>query len=352
MPLTTNVTDATVVLKITKERGRMKNRKGIEKGWLIFFYSVPSRPVSSRMKIWRKLSKAGAVQLKGAVYILPMQEDHYEFFQWLVSEVALMGGDAAFTKVSAIETMKDDDIRNLFNAQRAVDYQVLEKDLGNIELKLNSLKKGSGSLDMKNLPEQLMRISKNCDEIGKKDFFSCKAGAELRRRIGSLNAMIDNLSGIRADIKPAMIQSRKISDYQGRRWLCRKRPFVDRMASAWLIRRFIDNKAVFEFSNEKTPGLIAGNTVTFDMSEGEFTHQGELCTFEVILRSFGLKDRELREIAEIVHDLDMKDDRFKRVEAKGIEIILHGIRRAEADDHDALEKGMAVFEMLYASKSL
>ena len=128
-------------------------------------------------------------------------------------------------------------------------------------------------------------------------------------------------------------------------------PFVDRMASAWLIKKFIDSYAKFQFIDERETAKVEAETVTFDIKEGEFTHIGDMCTFEVIVKSFGVKDRIVRKIAELVHELDMKDDKFHSNEAAGIEDVLTGIRKTGKGDTDILERGIAVFEMLYASKT-
>ncbi|MHB8879886.1 MAG: chromate resistance protein ChrB domain-containing protein [Thermodesulfovibrionales bacterium] len=318
--------------------------------WLLFFYSVPSKPVSNRMKIWRKLSKTGTMQLKGAVYILPMNEEHYEFFQWLVSEVSSMGGEAAFTRVEAIDSIKDEEIKALFNERQEGGYQAIGKSLDDLETRVNSIQKGSKTQGGQALSEQLDKVRKNYEEALKTDFFLSKSGAALRSRIDALNAVIKGLTGSVVKSKPAVVSSRKIEDYQGSVWVSRKRPFVDRMASAWLIKRFIDKNGTFKLVDEKDLAAAGQNHVTFDVSDGVFTHLGDLCTFEVLVKSFGLKDKAVRKIAEIVHDLDMKDDKYKSAEAKGLEDILTGIRMTAKDDTEALEKGMAVFEMLYASK--
>ena len=150
-------------------------------GWLLFFYSAPSKPVSSRMKVWRKLAKAGAVQLKGAVYTLPYSEEHYEFFQWLVSEVTSMKGDAAFVRVENIETMKNSEIISLFNQQREKDYGVLMKNLEELERKISSVRKGGGTQNNKKLTDRMTRIEKEFEGIRAVDFFSSKAGENLKK---------------------------------------------------------------------------------------------------------------------------------------------------------------------------
>jgi len=321
-------------------------------GWIIFFYSVPSKPVSSRMKVWRKLIKAGAVQLKGAVYILPFNEDHYEFLQWLVSEISEMKGEGAFTRIEHIDTMKDSEIIDLFDRQRANDYRAIEKALDDLERRLASIRQGGKAQNIKGLLEQFGKLLKEFEEVKKIDFFSSKEGAALNKRIKRVAAEFKKLSGAEtAKESPLKISIRAVDDYQGKIWVTRKKPFIDRMASAWLIRRFIDKRAPFEFIDEKDMDAASKNSIVFDLRGGEFTHVGDLCTFEVLVKSFGFKNKTLKKMAEIVHDLDMKDEKYNAAEAKGLEDILIGIRKTAKDDRDAIEKGMAVFEMFYVSKS-
>jgi hypothetical protein len=320
-------------------------------GWLLFFYSVPSKPVCSRMKVWRKLLKAGALPFKGAAYILPHTDEHYEFLQWLVSEVVSLGGESALVAAEKIETAEDREIIELFNQQREKDYRAIGKELEELERKINSIKKGSAALEDSKIIEQLGRLSRECEEAGKIDFFPSRAGRELQKRVKFLEADIRELSGIEIKSKSIGIVSRRTGEYQGRTWVTRKKPFVDRMASAWLIRKFIDSKAVFTFIDQREGSSGAGNTIFFDIRGGEFTHAGDLCTFEVLIKAFGIRDKAVKKIAETVHELDIKDDKFGNPSARGLEDILTGIRKTAKDDRDALEKGMSVFEMLYASKT-
>lgn len=318
--------------------------------WLLFFYSVPSKPVNARMKIWRKLAKAGAVQFKGAVYILPYDEEHVELCQWLVSEVTEMKGESAFAKVERVETMKDSEIIELFNKQREKDYSEIEKGLDEFERKISSIRKGGGIHDSKKLLEKLSRHLKDFEDITKVDFFKSKAGTALKRKIRTLQGEAKGL--LKSDIKPILtVISRNIRDYQNKIWATREKPFVDRMASAWLIKKFIDKKAGFGFISEQDVENLKKDSIAFDVRGGEFTHAGDMCTFEVLMKTFGLKDKPLKKIAEIVHELDIKDEKYKNPEAKGIEDILRGIRTTAKSDAEILEKGMNVFEMLYASKS-
>ncbi len=302
------------------------------------------------MKIWRKLAKTGAVQLKGSVYILPASEEHEEFLQWLIGEVKTLGGDGAFVRTSEIRTMADNDIIRLFTTQIGEEYSRLEKALEVVERKVQSIRKGSKSYDGKRLGDQAAKITKEAQEIGKRDWFNSPVGQSIKKRLQALEM------GLREAKKKSpeqtfTIEARQIQDYQGKTWATRRKPFVDRMGSAWLIRRFIDPKASFRFIDEREVESLDASTVAFDVRDAEFTHVGDLCTFEVLTKSFGIKDKAVKKIAEIVHDLDVKDEKYSKPEANGIEDILSGIRKASKDDAAMLEQGMRVFEMLYSSKS-
>jgi len=319
-------------------------------GWLLFFYGVPSKPVNARMKIWRRLAKAGAVQLKSAVYILPYNEENYELCQWLVSEVTSMKGDGSFVSVKKIETMKDEDIIAVFNNQREQDYRIIEKSLEDMERKTSSVRKGAGMQGGKSLADQLNKYLREFEEIRKIDFFESTKGIALKKKFDALLKEIKGLTVSNIRQAPE-VSPRRIEDYQKKIWATRKKPFVDRMASAWLIKRFIDKKAAFTFIDEKDMETLGKDTVAFDVRGGEFTHAGDMCTFEMFVRTFGIKDKAVKKIAEMVHELDMKDGKYNVPEAKGIEDILTGIRKTTPDDHAALEKGRTVFEMLYVSKT-
>jgi hypothetical protein len=317
--------------------------------WLLVFYSVPSQPVSNRMKIWRKLAKAGAVQVKGAVYVLPATEGHAELLQWLIGEVRSMGGDGAFVRAPGIETMEDADVRKLFMAQSEKEYRSLEKTLEGLERKVQSIRKGTKLPDKRVLTDQFARTRRDFEEVRKRDFFSSGRGHDMESRLRQVEAALKGLDKTGKE-EQSSVTAKKTQLYQGRAWITRTNPFVDRMSSAWLIKKFVDPAAAFQFTEERAlPGLTG--VVSFDIKGGEFTHHGDLCTFEVLVKAFGIKDRAVRKIAQIVHDLDVKDDKYGNTEGPGVEEILSGIRKTAKDDLDALERGMAVFEMLYQSRT-
>lgn len=323
--------------------------------WILFFYTVPSKPVKNRIKLWRRLARAGAVQLKGAVYVLPHNEEHYEFCQWLMEEVAALGGEGDFVITDKFEMLSNIEIVSLFKSQREADYNALEKKLNNLDMKLSSVEKGG---DMKNaeiLQAQLNKLSKEYSDIKEIDFFPFRISLEAGKKINNLQRKMAEVlkpSGAKdADRGKTIIHRRNKEDYKGRIWVTRKNPFVDRMASAWFIRKFIDRDASFQFVDEHQKLDVDRNAVIFDMKDGEITHTGDHCTFEVLVKSFGIKDKAVRKIAELVHELDIKDEKFSSPEAKGIGEILLGIRKTGKDDKDILERGTDVFEMLYASKT-
>jgi hypothetical protein len=302
------------------------------------------------MKIWRKLAKAGAAQLKGAVYILPSTEEHEEFCQWLIGEVKSMGGDGAFVRTAEVRTMTNTDIRRLFTSQADKDYHKLDKAVDVLERKMQSLRKSSKSVTDKRLKDEVVKLSKELNEISRRDWFLSAVGFEVKKRIKTIESGIHETGGKSSEPVSA-VMIRRIQEYQGKTWATRKKPFVDRMASAWLIRRFIDPKASFIFIDDRDVASLESSMVAFDVRGGAFTHVGDLCTFEVLMKSFNIKDKAVKNIAEIVHDLDVKDDKYGKPESTGIEEILTGIRKTAKNDADGLERGIAAFEMLYQSKS-
>jgi hypothetical protein len=260
-----------------------------------------------------------------------------------------MGGDGAFAKSAEIKTMTDADIRRLFTTQADREYHRLEKMLDVFERKIQSIRKGSKSEEGKHLADQAAKLTKEFEDLRKRDYFESSTGHILKKRIQALEGALRDVE--KKSPEEASVVARLTKDYRGKIWATRKNPFVDRMASAWFIKRFVDPKASFTFIDERDVASLDNTSVAFDMRGAEFTHVGDLCTFEVLVKSFGIKDKAVKKIAEIVHDIDVKDDKYGKPEATGVEDILAGIRKTAKNDADGLERGMAAFEMLYQSKS-
>lgn len=349
--LTEGVISVNIVINITsiKWRGVLRDKKDNELSWLLFFYSLPSQPTKNRMTIWRRLLKAGVLFFKGSVYILPHTEENREFFTWLVSEVTSLKGEASYVSVDMMETDDDREIIALFNRQREAAYQSVLSEIEEIERRIISMKMGGDSLDRNKLVKRIRKVQRDFDEIKKIDFFSSQQGIETGARLEKIVKALNGLIGPPSAQHTLTITPVRREDFQNKIWATRKRPFVDRFASAWLIKKFVDKKASFSFIDEKDLNGIGKDMILFDIRGGRFTHAGNLCTFEVLMKSFNIKNKALKKIAEIVHELDMKDDKFRNPEAKGIEDILLGIRKTAKDDYESLEKGIAIFEMLYQS---
>ena len=349
----TNMDGEILGKELNKKSVLKKARKKQE--WILFFYTVPSKPVKNRIKFWRRLARAGAVQLKGAVYVLPHNEEHFELCQWLMAEVAVLGGEGDFVITVKFEMLGNSDIISLFKSQREADYNTFGKKLNELEVNLSSVEKGSKVKNTDKVRAHFDKLLKEFTCIKGIDFFPSRASLEAGKKISSLQRKMTEVlkpSGTKEiDSRKTTIHRRKADDYKGRVWTTRKNPFVDRMASAWLIRKFIDRDAAFQFIDQHERGNVDRNTVIFDMKDGEITHIGDHCTFEVLVKSFGIKDRAVKKITELVHELDIKDDKFSAPDAQGIGEILLGIRKTARDDMDMLNRGMGVFEMLYASKS-
>ena len=194
------------------------------------------------------------------------------------------------------------------------------------------------------------KFAKEFQDVGKIDFFFSKGRKEMEKRLSAIASEIAGMTRSEYGKQAVEVVRREAADYQGKIWVTRKKPFIDRFASAWLIKRFIDKSATFGFIEDIEIEGLSKETVAYDMVGGEFTHVGDLSTFEVLIKSFGLKGKALGTMAEIVHQLDLQDEKYKNPAAEGLREILDGIRKTVKNDHEALGKGMSIFEMLYASK--
>ena len=313
--------------------------------WMLLIHQIPPRPAYLRVKIGRHLQRIGAVAIKNSVYALPRNDETQEDFQWVLREVVKGGGDASIVEARFIDGLSDDQVVALFQTAREADYRELAEQAREVTASLP--KRGPPPENRRiEVANHIARLRQRLSELDAIDFFGAP-GREIAEGI---------VSGMEARMKPTM-ESREPAkpaesreEYRGRTWITRSGIKVDRMASAWLIRKFIDPQARFKFVPAK--GYVQQkNEVRFDMFEAEFTHDGDLCTFEVLVERFGLTDPALRPIAEIVHDVDVKDAKYGREEAPGVGQVVAGIAAAHADDEARLERGSALFEDMYALHS-
>ena len=312
-----------------------------EERWLLLIHQIPPKPDYLRVKIWRRLQRLGAVPVKNSVYVLPKSDQTQEDFQWVLREVVESGGEASLCEARFVDGLSDDEVMQLFRSAREEDYQEISQDLERIATSFSKKTKNNNEI-RKRLALELERIHKRMTEVTAIDFFNASGRESAERVIFALDARLQEGSPAGKAAKA----KQQLQDFQGRTWVTRKGIHVDRMASAWLIRRFIDPSARFKFVPAKGYQPEPGE-IRFDMYEAEFTHEGDRCTFEVLLERLGLSDPGLGPIAEIVHDIDLKDSKFGRQETPGIEQLIAGIAMAHKDDESRLARGSAVFDDLY-----
>jgi len=312
---------------------------------MLLIHQVPPRPAYLRVKIGRHLQRLGAVAIKNSVYTMPASDEAQEDLQWVRGEITRGGGYASIVEARFVDGLGDDEVVGLFQAAREADYRTL----------LDQAREVARDFPRAGLPPenrrtevagQVSRLRHRLGEIVALDFF----GAPGREAVEGL------VAGLEQRMKPETQSSfphkstLSMGEHQGRTWVTRTGIKVDRMASAWLIRRFIDPKARFKFVAAKGYEP-APRELRFDMFDAEFTHQGDRCTFEVLVERFGLDgDSRLRHLAEIVHGIDLKDGKFAREEAAGIGRLVTGIAAAHPGDEDRLARGTALFEDLYAAQ--
>jgi hypothetical protein len=299
--------------------------------WLMLLHNIPPKPAYLRVKIWRRLQALGAVAVKNAAYVLPKSDQAQEDLRWVSREIAEGGGEAVLCEARFVDGLDDAALRALFNAARDADYAALaEEARGAMEAGENKREAAE------------RRLSRRFDQAAAMDFFRATGRGAAEGALAALKAKVKH---------PAQKLPRPHDTTEkprGRVWVTRKSVFVDRIASAWLIRRFIDPKARFKFVAEKDYRPKPGE-LRFDMFDAEFTHEGDRCTFEVLRDGFAPGDAALGPIAEIVHDIDMKDGKYGRAETAGVLQMLTGIAEGTDDDEERNRRGAEVFEALYRS---
>jgi len=310
--------------------------------WLLLIHQLPAKPAYLRVKIWRRLQGIGAVAVKNAVHALPMGEGTQEDFEWLLREIVEGGGEAFLCDTRLIDGLTDEDVRKLFDQARDGDY-------ANIAKEVRALAKGMRpKLKQERINElraQAARLRKRLAEIVSIDFFGAIGRETAEGLLAELEVRLNEDANV---IKQAKADSgaRTLEALRGRTWVTRQGVHVDRIGSAWLIRRFIDPDARFKFVPGKGYRPDEGE-LRFDMFQAEFTHEGDKCTFEVLLDRAALKDPALRAIAEIIHDIDLRDNKYGRDESAGIRTLIDGIAVATSDDLERIARGTEVFNNLY-----
>jgi len=312
--------------------------------WLLLIHQIPPKPNYFRVKIGRRLQRLGAAPIKNSVYVLPRSEQSYEDFEWVVREIVEGGGEASVCEARFVEGLSDAEVEALFNSAREGDYLEFAGEVRRLQSMLSRSKKAEDSKE--ELESSIARLRKRLAEIENIDFFAASGRETVEALLVTLEQRLKAFANPPSDQGDAPAPRLPIDKVQGRTWVTRKGIYVDRMASAWLIRRFIDKDARFKFVPGKGYRPEPGE-LRFDMFEAEYTHEGDRCTFEVLLQRFGLTESALKQIAEIVHDIDLKDGKFGREDALGLERLIAGIAMTNPEDEKRLAEGTAVFNSLY-----
>lgn len=316
-------------------------KEGGKDGWLLLIHQIPPKPNYFRVKIWRRLQRLGAVAVKNSVYVLPKNDQSLEDFQWVLREIVEGGGEASVCEARFVEGLSDDQVQSLFQIARDADYSQIAEEARHLLETLPADRKIEDD-QRAQLDSELVRLKRRLGEIVAIDFFDAPGRLAAEGLIQGLESRLVRT----APGKTAVASAQRLEDFRSRIWVTRKGIHIDRMASAWLIRRFIDPEARFKFVSAKGYRPEPGE-LRFDMFEAEFTHEGDQCTFEVLLHRLGMADPALRPIAEMVHDIDLKDSKFGRQETAGIERLIAGIAMAYKNDETRLCRAAAVFDDLY-----
>jgi hypothetical protein len=301
-------------------------------GWYLLVHQLPPQPLYLRAKIRQRLAKVGAIGLKSSVYVLPRREDCLEDFEWIAEEARDGGGQAWICEAAFPDRKTDDDLARAFRAASDAEYVLLAREVR------------AWSRDEEDLAPKLVRARRRLEELARTDFFRAKRRAVVEALVERAARRHERRS---ETMKSSRGKGRK-SDLVGRTWVTRRGVKMDRISSAWFVRRFVDPRARLRFIDPKNEEIRAGE-IGFDMVGGEFTHEGNQCTLETLVRRTGVADAALLPITQIVHDIDLKDGKFGRPETAGVAQVLAGLFAANPDDPARLERGFALFDDLYAS---
>jgi hypothetical protein len=296
--------------------------------WLLLLYSLPTNRNTERVAVWRRLKKLGAVQIKTSTYLLPDEAAQHEQFQWLAKQIRDYGGDSTLVRAQEIEGLTRERVISLFNAARDKEYVDLKKALQSFVLRRRKS-------DAEFAATQLERLTKQFRELRQIDFFDSPRGHDVAM-------LLRRAEGPKRSLKLRTLDAKQ---YREKTWLTRPRPEIDRVGSAWLISKFIDSKAKFVFA----PTVQAvPEAIPFDMLDAEFSHHGNCCTFETLTKRFAISDKAVAKIGEMIHDADLDDAKFQRVEAVGIDRVLKGWAKQGVPDDEILRRGFECFDALYA----
>lgn len=315
----------------------MPETEPTDERWMLLIHQIPPKPNYLRVKVGRRLQRLGAVAIKNSVYVLPGSDQAQEDLQWVLREIVESGGDGSICAARFVDGLSNAQIEALFHAARDADYAAI------LDEARAAAADGNGPDSDPAAP--LARLRRRLAGVAAIDFFGASGRLGAEAAVAEVEQRLRATEATNVERAPAGGVDR-IDLTGGRTWVTRRGIHVDRMASGWLIHRFIDPAARFKFVSGKGYAPEPGE-LRFDMFEAEFTHSADGCTFEVLLNEFALTDAALRPIAEIVHDIDLKDDKFGRDEVRGIDRLIAGIAMAHTDDEMRMRAAETVWDGLY-----
>jgi len=305
--------------------------------WLILVHRIPPRPLYLRAKMRQRLADVGAVAVKNSVYLLPHGPDALEDLQWIAQEIVTGGGDAHLFAGDFVDGVASDAAVTQFREARNADYDALAADAQ------AAMKSARSAAAVAELAAAHARLLRRLEEIRRIDFFDAEGRAAAEEALAAIETRLQK------DRKEETRMLKAMPELRGKTWVTRPGVKIDRMASAWFIRRFVDPKARFRFADPGTPKKEG--ELRFDMVGGDFTHEEDRCTFETLIGRVGLPDaasgRAVRAIGEIVHDLDLKDGKYGRAEAAGVRMMLDGLMSRTENDDERIERALVIFDDLH-----
>jgi hypothetical protein len=305
--------------------------------WLLLVHQLPPRPSNLRVHVWRRLQQVGAVSLRNSVYVLPNTSETCEDFDWVREEIAARGGQVSVLAADAIDGYTDDELREAFRRARATDYDALIRDAKALAKRFGTRRRFTA---LRGMQADVAKLRERFRVIKAADYFESPRGGEALSSLETLEGALPGTS-----MTPTESAVLGPDAFRRKVWVTRPHPGIDRMASAWLIRRFIAPDATFAFG---LPPTTKGR-IPFDMPDVEFGHKGAECTYETLVRRFGISDPAAIRIGHVVHDLDFKELTFGLPETQTIGRLVEGLRDGSVTDDALLQDGIRVVEALYRS---
>ncbi len=315
--------------------------------WLFLVHHAKGS--AARVRFWRLTKRIGALLYRNSVYVLPYSRERLEDFQWLCQQIRDAKGSASVFAAEAKDKAEDLSLQKQFLLSREREYVELDKEVKSFAEQFGhpGNRPPLTGAQLNRVESRLSRLEETYQSIERVDFSHHPMGRSLGANLRRLRAVFST-SRLQAGTSATALKHHASADFRGSVWVTRPHIHIDRLCSAWLIKRFIDTRARFVFAPEaKFPSAA----IPFDVFGAEFSHQGDRCTFETLLEVFRVKDRALSDIAELVHDIDLKDGKFHRPESAGLDMIVRSLSEHFRDDARTLELGSRLLDAMYGRLS-